>query len=74
MLIIFYIFIYTSAWKLNKADRRSLILGVEPVNKFETYFLNTVEDTVKLCRDVEEPNMKVHLDTFHMNIEDEELI
>ena len=45
-------------------------LGAEPVNRFETYFLNTAEDAVKLCKDVGEPNMKVHLDTFHMNIEE----
>jgi|YelNatPaOPRAMG01_1025707.scaffolds.fasta_scaffold01919_22 D-psicose/D-tagatose/L-ribulose 3-epimerase len=45
-------------------------LGAEPVNRFETYFLNTAEDAVRLCKDVGEPNMKVHLDTFHMNIEE----
>jgi D-psicose/D-tagatose/L-ribulose 3-epimerase len=45
-------------------------LGAEPVNRFETYFLNTAENAVRLCRDVGEPNMKVHLDTFHMNIEE----
>ncbi len=45
-------------------------LGVEPVNRFETYFLNTATDAVKLVKDVNEPNAKVHLDTFHMNIEE----
>jgi len=45
-------------------------LAAEPVNRFETYFLNTAEDAVKLCKDVGEPNMKVHLDTFHINIEE----
>lgn len=45
-------------------------LGLEPVNRFETYFLNTAEDAVKLAKDVGEPNIKVHLDTFHMNIEE----
>ena len=45
-------------------------LGIEPVNRFETYFLNTAADAVKLVKDVGEPNVKVHLDTFHMNIEE----
>jgi len=45
-------------------------LGIEPVNRFETYFLNTASDAVRLARDVGEPNIKVHLDTFHMNIEE----
>ena len=45
-------------------------LGIEPINRFETYFLNTASDAVKLAKDVGEPNIKVHLDTFHMNIEE----
>ncbi|RLG96025.1 sugar phosphate isomerase/epimerase [Candidatus Bathyarchaeota archaeon] len=45
-------------------------LGIEPVNRFETYFLNTASDAVRLARDIGEPNIKVHLDTFHMNIEE----
>jgi len=45
-------------------------LGLEPVNRFETYFLNTADDALKLIKDIGEPNAKVHLDTFHMNIEE----
>jgi D-psicose/D-tagatose/L-ribulose 3-epimerase len=52
------------------AQDYGVTLGVEPVNRFETYFLNTAADAVKLARDVGEPNIKVHLDTFHMNIEE----
>jgi D-psicose/D-tagatose/L-ribulose 3-epimerase len=52
------------------AKSYGISFGAEPVNRFETYFLNTAEDAVKYCRDVGEPNMKVHLDTFHMNIEE----
>ncbi|MEN2974559.1 MAG: sugar phosphate isomerase/epimerase family protein [Candidatus Caldarchaeales archaeon] len=44
--------------------------GIEPINRFETYFLNTAEDAVKLAKDVGEPNAKIHLDTFHINIEE----
>lgn len=47
-------------------------LGLEVVNRFETYFLNTAADAVKLVKDVGEPNIGVHLDTFHMNIEEKD--
>jgi D-psicose/D-tagatose/L-ribulose 3-epimerase len=43
---------------------------VEPVNRFESHFLNIAEDAVKYCKDVGTGNVKVHLDTFHMNIEE----
>ena len=52
------------------AREYDVTLGVEPINRFETYFLNTASDAVKLVKDVGEPNVKVHLDTFHMNIEE----
>lgn len=39
---------------------------VEPVNRFETHFLNTAEDAVRYCREVGTDNVKAHLDTFHM--------
>ena len=45
-------------------------IAVEAINRFETHFLNTAEDAVKYCEDVGMDNVKVHLDTFHMNIEE----
>lgn len=48
------------------AGDKGIGLAVEPVNRFETFFLNTAEDGVKFCKDVGEPNVKVHLDTYHM--------
>jgi D-psicose/D-tagatose/L-ribulose 3-epimerase len=47
-----------------------IVLGLEPANRFETYFLNTAADAVNLVKAVNEPNIRVHLDTFHMNIEE----
>jgi len=43
-----------------------LNICVEPVNRFETHFLNTAEDAVRYCKDVGTGNIKVHLDCFHM--------
>ena len=52
------------------AQEYDVTLGIEPINRFETYFLNTASDAVKLAKDIGESNVKVHLDTFHMNIEE----
>ena len=41
-------------------------IAVEPVNRFETHFLNIAEDAVRYCKDVGTRNIKVHLDCFHM--------
>lgn len=43
-----------------------LVVCIEPVNRFETHFINIAEDAVKYCKDVGGNNIKVHLDTFHM--------
>ena len=48
------------------AGEKGITLAAEPINRFETYFLNTAADAVAFCKDVGEPNAKVHLDTFHM--------
>lgn len=45
-------------------------LCIEPLNRFETYFLNTQADAARLVREVGAPNLKVHFDTFHANIEE----
>lgn len=45
---------------------------VEPLNRFETDFLNTCDQALQLIRDVGSPVLKVHLDTFHMNIEEKD--
>lgn len=47
-----------------------LTLAVEPVNRFESHFLNIAEDAVRYCRDVGTGNVKVHLDSFHMTHEE----
>jgi len=42
------------------------VLAAEAINRFETHFLNIAKDAVQFCKDVGEPNVKVHLDTYHM--------
>ncbi len=47
-----------------------VMLCLEPLNRFETYFLNTLEDAAHLVHDIASPNVKIHFDTFHSNIEE----
>ena len=51
----------------------NLILGIEPVNRFESHFINVARDAVKFIEDVGLPNVKVHLDTFHMIREEDSI-
>lgn len=54
------------------AATANIVLAMEPLNRFETYVLNTAADAVKLCQAVEHPNLKVQIDTFHANIEEKD--
>lgn len=55
-----------------RAGSLGVILCVEPLNRFETYFLNTQEDAAHLIEEIGEPNVRVHFDTFHANIEEKD--
>ena len=48
-------------------------LGVECLNRFETYLLNTHSDSAKFVREVDHPNCKMMYDTFHSNIEEQDI-
>lgn len=51
-------------------NRLDVHLCVEPLNRFETYFLNTTADTIRLCEEVNHPNVGILWDSFHANIEE----
>lgn len=53
-----------------EAEDRGILLAIEPINRFETRFINTIEDALKLIKDVASPNIKLVVDTFHTNIEE----
>jgi len=46
---------------------------LEVLNRFEGYLLNTAEEAVEFVKQVDNPNAKVMLDTFHMNIEEDSI-
>jgi D-psicose/D-tagatose/L-ribulose 3-epimerase len=54
------------------AEAKSKRIALEPLNRFETDFINTCEQAVRMVNDVSSPALKIHLDTFHMNIEEKD--
>jgi D-psicose/D-tagatose/L-ribulose 3-epimerase len=55
------------------AAEHGVDLAVEPLNRFETSFLNTTEQAVELIRRVDHPSVGVSLDLFHLAIEEKSL-
>ena len=52
------------------AEDKGITLAVEPLNRFETSFINLAEQAVELVRMVDSPRLGVMIDTFHANIEE----
>ncbi len=55
------------------AAERSIKLAIEPLNRFETDLVNTVDQGIKMVDDVGAENVGLLLDTFHMNIEEKDI-
>lgn len=54
------------------AGERGVALAIEPLNRYETSLINTVEQGLELVEAVDHPACGVLLDTFHMNIEEKD--
>ena len=52
------------------AGQAKVILGVECLNRFETYLLTCHADAAKFVKEVDHPNCRMMYDTFHANIEE----
>lgn len=52
------------------AQEQGVVIGIEPVNRYESCLINTCEQALRLMALIGEENVKVHLDTYHMNIEE----
>lgn len=55
------------------AGDRGVVLGIEPLNRFETSFINTAAQAIDVVDRVDHPACQIMLDTFHMNIEEKSL-
>ena len=72
---------YKQQWKAVVTNLRTLCdyaeskgrqVCLEPLNRFETDFINTCDQALQMIKDVGSPALKLHLDTFHMNIEEKD--
>jgi D-psicose/D-tagatose/L-ribulose 3-epimerase len=55
------------------AGERGVGLAIEPLNRFETDLVNTVEQGLDLCERIGRDNVGLLLDTFHMNVEEKHI-
>ena len=55
------------------AQECGVVVGVEPLNRFETDMINTVEQALSLVHEIDHPFLKISLDTFHNNIEEKSI-
>ncbi|MGA2640716.1 MAG: sugar phosphate isomerase/epimerase family protein [Spirochaetia bacterium] len=55
------------------AEDKGITLAVEPLNRFETSFINLTEQALELVRLIDSPRVKLMMDTFHANIEEKSL-
>jgi len=53
-----------------RAAEYGVELGIEAINRYETYLVNVASQASELLDRIGEPNVFVHLDTYHMNIEE----
>ena len=51
----------------------NVTFAIEPLNRFETFFLNTAADAAALADQIDHPNVGILFDTFHANIEEKSI-
>lgn len=59
---------------LRHAEDRQVILLIEAINRFQANYLLSVPETLRFIEGFEHPLLKLHIDTFHMNIEDADMV
>lgn len=55
------------------AGKRGVVLAIEILNRYESYFLNTVREGKEYLKQINNKNVKLHFDTFHSNIEEKNM-
>ena len=58
---------------IKKAEDLGINYSIEVLNRFEQFIINTCEEAIEYIDRVGSPNLKIHLDTFHMNIEEKNI-
>lgn len=52
------------------AEQKGVLLAIEPINRYESFLINNVDQALRFISEVGSEAVKIHLDTFHMNIEE----
>ncbi len=55
------------------ATQQGVVLGLEPINRYETFLVNNNDQALRMIEEVGSDQLKIHLDTFHMNIDENDL-
>jgi sugar phosphate isomerase/epimerase len=64
------LFIDTAHRICEEADRHGVFIVIEPVNRYEINFVNSLDEGAELIKKVDRKNLGLMPDVFHMNIED----
>jgi D-psicose/D-tagatose/L-ribulose 3-epimerase len=52
------------------ARQRNITIAPEPINRYESYVFTSADEVLDMIEHLDQPNIGLHLDTFHMNIEE----
>jgi D-psicose/D-tagatose/L-ribulose 3-epimerase len=55
------------------AAKNNITLGLEYLNRFESYLVSSTDELIALTRMVDHPNCRIMFDTFHANIEEKSI-
>lgn len=55
------------------AEEKGVVIGFEPLNRFESDMVNTADQALSFIEEVNSPFLKIQLDTFHNNIEEKDI-
>ncbi|MGC5629556.1 sugar phosphate isomerase/epimerase family protein [Georgenia sp. Z1344] len=58
----------------SEAEKLGVTLGLEICNRYETNVINTARQALRFADDIGSDNVMIHLDTYHMNIEEDDLV
>ncbi len=55
------------------ASNLNVTICLEIINRYETFMFNTVAEGLSFLKQVDQPSVKLHLDTYHMNMEEDNI-
>lgn len=61
-------------WLSEEADQYGIRLAIEPLHRYRTSVVNTVEQAIQMMQDIGSDNLGIHYDTFHACLEEENLL